>query len=172
MLMSCSGLVDWMRKGVEGGVVPTTQLVKLAVIWTNTPHYIHLDGGGVDTLGGGCRQKIRCPRLIFGYNNNGWSVPFLNFKMSQFNFFKFHFKFVLRARIGNGVFHIFTRSSARITVSFQLRTMQYIATPPLMLIAEAATTALSHIAHLSYTSCYYVLQSRMPFFIGPNHQNI
>ena len=152
--------------------IPTTQLVKLAVIWTNTPHYIHLDGGGVDTLGGGCRQKIRCPRLIFGYNNNGWSVPFLNFKMSQFNFFKFHFKFVLRARIGNGVFHIFTRSSARITVSCQLRTMQYIVTPPLMLIAEAATTALSHIAHSSYTSCYYVLQSRMPFFIGPNHQNI
>ena len=51
MLVSCA-LVDWMRKGV-GGVVPTTQLVKLAVIWTNTPHYIHLDGGGVDTLGGG-----------------------------------------------------------------------------------------------------------------------
>ena len=63
-----SGDVDvmhWMRKGVEGGVVPTTQLVKLAVIWTNTPHYIHLDGGGVDTLGGGWRHKIRCPRLIF-----------------------------------------------------------------------------------------------------------
>lgn len=57
MLVSCA-LVDWMRKGVEGGVVPTTQLVKLAVIWTNTPHYIHLDGGGVDTLGGGWRPRL------------------------------------------------------------------------------------------------------------------
>jgi hypothetical protein len=44
VLVSCA-LLDW--KGV-GGVGPTTQLVKLAVIWSNTPHYIHLDGGGVD----------------------------------------------------------------------------------------------------------------------------
>ena len=57
MLVSCA-LVDWMRKGVEGGVVPTTQLVKLAVIWTNTPHYIHLDGGGVDTFDGGWRPRL------------------------------------------------------------------------------------------------------------------
>ena len=61
MLVSCA-LVDWMRKGVEGGVVPTTQLVKLAVIWTNTPHYIHLDGGGVDTNRWGVAPKAH----IFG----------------------------------------------------------------------------------------------------------
>lgn len=55
--MEVAGGVGVMRLEGVGGVGPTTQLVKLAVIWSNTPHYIHLDGGGVDTLGGGGARR-------------------------------------------------------------------------------------------------------------------
>ena len=59
-------------KGVGGwGGTSTTQLVKLAVIWTNTPHYIHLDGGGVDTLGeGDWRHNDKIPKAQCGNSMN------------------------------------------------------------------------------------------------------